>query len=572
MFLYQAFSGAIRFLLEVNGYSYLTMENMFRFLSRPVTVAVIVLLLFCCAFFYLIEAVSMILFYQDYVKERKIQVVQILFPGIRESLSLLKRKNGFSILVFALLSAIVTLAPMLALFSIRLRVPAYITQSIIHETIGYGIAAVLVFFCLLINFFGVYVLYYCVLGEYGFWESYKKSVEIIKKHLFHFTFRLAGLNLVLAIIYILVYSVVLMLVCYILYRTKEESLLMAAMLTAYDEGLVYMGVLITVVSQIVNYASFSAYFYKYNNTELVKANQVEKLPKQTAYIRLTIAAAAVTIILIGLSLYDAFRNGSLADKETLFGTYITAHRGYSAKAPENTLPALQLAIENMADFAEIDVQETKDGVVVLMHDINLLRITGKRANVFDLTYAELKELDAGSWFSKEYAGTYIPTLQEAIELCKGKINLNIELKITKFPDLNEDLLKKVVAMIEEYDLEGQCVVSCTNHTLLAKIKEYNSRIKTGYILAFAYGNFYDKSYVDFFSMKSSFVNNNLVRTLHSLGKEVHAWTVNSQSEMERMKQMGVDNIITDKAILAREVIYGENVKLGFFKLLGIIQD
>ena len=267
---------------------------------------------------------------------------------------------------------------------------------------------------------------------------------------------------------------------------------------------------------------------------------------------------------------DAFRNGSLTDRETLFGTYITAHRGSSNAAPENTLEALEQAILDMADFAEIDVQETRDGVVILMHDASLRRTTGARAQVGELTYAQIKELDAGGWFSKEFAGVHVPMLEEALLLCKGKINLNIELKAAKSSVANESLIQKVLQLIDLYDMQDQCMISCTDPVMLARVKEKNSNLKTGYILSFAYGMFYQVDYIDFFSMKSSFVNESTVKTLHSLGKEVHAWTVNSRMEMERMKQLGVDNIITDNPVLVREVVYEEHMRMGFFKLLGII--
>lgn len=107
---------------------------------------------------------------------------------------------------------------------------------------------------------------------------------------------------------------------------------------------------------------------------------------------------------------------------------ITAHRGASGSAPENTLIALQKAIEAGADYAEIDVQETSDGRLVLLHDPDLKRTTGLKKNIWQTTYNELKHLDAGSWFSDEFSAERIPLLEDAIELVRGKMLLNIELK------------------------------------------------------------------------------------------------------------------------------------------------
>ena len=95
---------------------------------------------------------------------------------------------------------------------------------------------------------------------------------------------------------------------------------------------------------------------------------------------------------------------------------VTAHRGSSSSAPENTLSAIRQAIADQADYAEIDVQETLDGVIVVLHDSDLMRVTGKKLNIWETTFAKARKLDAGSWFSPEFAGEKIPTLEEAIGL------------------------------------------------------------------------------------------------------------------------------------------------------------
>lgn len=594
MVFYPLCKAAFRFLLWVTGYSYLTLENLPRFIRHPATIAILFLILLVGALFYLVEAASLIVFYQGFVKEKKIGVIQILFPGLLMTGELLRQKRRGLILLFSLLNALVTLSPMLIIFSIQLKVPAYIAKTVTGDPYGAVCVVLFLLFCFLVNFFGIYSLYYCVLGEYDFVRSFRKSARLVWQRKYRFLFCLIGVNLLLFLFYAVLYIGVLTLVCYLLYRTKSEQVLMAAMLTAYDEVMIYMGVFITVTMQIVNYAVLARMFLKYGMTGKAvysEPNRIEKMQEQiiyedavremefedrmpkklhSRYTQLT-AVAVITVIFVNLYMIgDAFRNGSLTDRETLFGTYITAHRGSSNAAPENTLEALEQAILDMADFAEIDVQETRDGVVILMHDASLRRTTGARAQVGELTYAQIKELDAGGWFSKEFAGVHVPMLEEALLLCKGKINLNIELKAAKSSVANESLIQKVLQLIDLYDMQDQCMISCTDPVMLARVKEKNSNLKTGYILSFAYGMFYQVDYIDFFSMKSSFVNESTVKTLHSLGKEVHAWTVNSRMEMERMKQLGVDNIITDNPVLVREVVYEEHMRMGFFKLLGII--
>ena len=96
---------------------------------------------------------------------------------------------------------------------------------------------------------------------------------------------------------------------------------------------------------------------------------------------------------------------------------VTAHRGYSAAAPENTLPAFQLAIDQGCEWAELDVQMTRDGVVMVTHDTSLRRCTGRNENIYDLTYNEVRKLDAGRWFGQKYTGAKVPTLEEVDWTC-----------------------------------------------------------------------------------------------------------------------------------------------------------
>ncbi len=105
-----------------------------------------------------------------------------------------------------------------------------------------------------------------------------------------------------------------------------------------------------------------------------------------------------------------------------------AHRGASAYYPENTMESFQGAIAMGADMIELDVQLTRDGEVVVFHDEKLTRCTNGKGRIADYTLVELKKLDAGSWFDKEYQGAKIPTLEEALSLCRDKIAVNIEIK------------------------------------------------------------------------------------------------------------------------------------------------
>jgi glycerophosphoryl diester phosphodiesterase len=220
---------------------------------------------------------------------------------------------------------------------------------------------------------------------------------------------------------------------------------------------------------------------------------------------------------------------------------VTAHRGSSKDAPENSLSAIRRSIEDGADFAEIDVQETADGVVVLLHDTDLMRIAGVNKKIWQLPYSEIKPLDAGSWFSADFKGEHIPTLAEALELARNKIKLNIELK---FNGHDKQLVESVVQIIRDHNFDSQCVITSLNYDGLKKVEILNPALKTGFIIAKSIGNMFRVD-IDFLSLASGMVNADVVAAARKRKMDVHVWTVNRPDDMSYFINLGVDNIITD---------------------------
>lgn len=159
--------------------------------------------------------------------------------------------------------------------------------------------------------------------------------------------------------------------------------------------------------------------------------------------------------------------------------------------------------------------------------------------------ALLTALSAGAMYDAFYRGNVLAADQLR------------EVQLTAHRGASSDLPEKVVDCIRENDFVEQCVVTSTSLSYLKRVKAADSDIYTGYILSAAYGSYYEDDAIDFISLLSSSANRKLVERVHACGKEVHVWTVNKKSELERMKMIGVDNIITDRPILAREVILGE---------------
>jgi glycerophosphoryl diester phosphodiesterase len=220
---------------------------------------------------------------------------------------------------------------------------------------------------------------------------------------------------------------------------------------------------------------------------------------------------------------------------------VTAHRGASLRAPENSMAAFREAYEAGTDFVELDVQRTRDGAIVVIHDGDLLRMAGDARKVKDLSLAEIQALDIGTKKGARYAGERVPTLAEVIDFARGKFRINIELKYN-VPDAT--LVPAVVALLRESDFLDQVVITSLDHAALRQVEQIQPSLDTGLIVTAAVGNVL-KTDTDFVSLNSAKARTTLVTQAKAAGKQVHVWTVNKPEVMLRMIERDVDNIITD---------------------------
>jgi len=220
---------------------------------------------------------------------------------------------------------------------------------------------------------------------------------------------------------------------------------------------------------------------------------------------------------------------------------VTAHRGASLRAPENSMSAFREAYEAGTDFVELDVQRTRDGAIVVIHDGDLLRMAGDARKVKDLTLVEIQGLDIGVKRAPQYTGERVPTLAQVIEYARGRFRINVELKYN-VPD--PALAAAVVALLREMDFLDQVVITSLDHGALRQVERIEPGIETGLIVTAAVGNVL-KTDSDFVSLNSARASTALVTQAKGARKQVHVWTVNRPEVMLRMIERDVDNIITD---------------------------
>ena len=234
---------------------------------------------------------------------------------------------------------------------------------------------------------------------------------------------------------------------------------------------------------------------------------------------------------------------------------VLAHRGASHDAPENTLAAFRAAIEQGADWLEFDVQQTRDGQLVVFHDLRVERTSNGRGALRELTLEQVRQLDAGAWFGPEFAGERVPTFEEVVQLARGAgIRIFPEVKDPRFyPGIEE----RVAATLRAYEYEDSSLVQSFDPGSLEKLRQLNPRLRLA-VLYTASNPIKGEppARADVVGPHWELVagERTLVREAHVAGRQVVVWTVDSPEAARQMIDARVDGIITGRPGLIRQLL------------------
>ena len=237
---------------------------------------------------------------------------------------------------------------------------------------------------------------------------------------------------------------------------------------------------------------------------------------------------------------------------------IFAHRGSSAYAPENTLAAFELAVEQRAEGIELDVKLSADEQVVVMHDDTVDRTTNGSGRVKSLTLPELKQLDAGSKFHPTFAAQQIPTLDEVFEAVGDKLIINVEL--TNYSSPTDNLPDKVIFLVKKYSLEASIILSSFNIISLIKARNLLPRIPLGFLTQRGEAQATLQTQIIRFGPllalhpAHSDITPQLIQTIHKVKSPIRPYTVNQPDVMLQLLSAGVDGFFTDDPVLAQNIL------------------
>jgi len=535
---------AFNYFMQRKGYESISNKELIGFASSKEGLFVGVIYFIILSLGIILELIGLITISNKSHKHERINVETALITALKNF------KKMFSIgglQVFLYVLFIVPLSGFGVNSSIfkNLTIPTFIEKGIFEHPTYTAVFFLLIVVIYVFSIRWMFFLHISILEDAGFANSLKRSRDMCKKRSVNITITLVMFQGILALLagafYYAVYYGVIWIV---------ESLgtsLLAISVTAF------ILILRTIISEIARVLAvpLNVLFVSNLYYEVYEVSDQLYVPRKAPKIykgRISVSNFVTkykgwlaTLSVVAIVLMTLFNILIMLMPMPSGDLGITAHRGSSLKAMENSTAAIEYAITDGADYVEIDVQETEDGVIILTHDTNLNRLLGVDEEVWAMTAYEIQEYDIISTIEGDESPGPMPTLKEVIDLTKGKIKLNIEIKPHGY---EQNMIENLVKMIEEEGILEQCVVTSLDYGVLEDVEALNNQIKTGYIMFLVLGNPMEYD-VDFFSVESSQVTEKLVEIAHDNGREVHVWTVNDVDEMLVLSSIEVDNIITD---------------------------
>ncbi|MBQ8924603.1 MAG: glycerophosphoryl diester phosphodiesterase membrane domain-containing protein [Lachnospiraceae bacterium] len=564
--------GIINYSIELSGVKFLSLGRLRRYLMAPTTYVALLLIIILVLIYFLINMSAVIYAMDASHRQVKTNALQIMLRGFVNGLRLLRPGNFLTAIdVFFVIPWIYSAVIISSI--LELKFPDYFYVFISEYKYSFIMICVAYFLLCILATSRIFLLNYYVVYR----ASHKKSIELsrktVKKHFIKIIGGVILYNLFLAFTMILLEgliaggfaAVMSKFIAYKRMRFIFGTVINIVILVVY-KGLVTVStpfIFSYICTCFYQNEEYQKIYYVKENIEKYYDAKYKKKNK-----RISVVIILISILINGVYVYLNVNNYVSLNVAHPNRVEVTAHRGDSRNAPENTMAAFRLAVENQADSIELDVRQTKDGEYIVIHDENLIRTTGINEKVGNVNLEYIKSLDAGILFSEEYVGERIPTLREVLEFAvEEDIFLNIELKPANTD--KDDYVEGIIEMLEEYNYLDNCVIASSNYDALKKVKEINPDIFTVYIMYVAYGDIGDMEYVDAFSIQHSFISARLVRNIHKNGKEIYAWTVDAESRIRDLLFLDVDVIITNNPYKTKDIIYNANDSLlsDFFRRL-----
>ncbi len=546
---------AVRCIVNVTGYAYLTVDNVGAFLRNPVSLFLLLLLLLLVVLYTVLDICAVLYAIDRGYHRRQVTVPQMFAAAAPAALGLLRPRNLPGALLALLLLPAFNFGVLFSYMG-TVAVPETVADFLLARRKLAGLFVLLLILLVIFLMRRLYAFHYYLLEDCSWSQARRRSIALARNRRLGDLAALTLLQAAAALLFLLLSLALIAAAVFLSGLLLPDDLRDSGAAAAAWMVIHILFFLFTALLAPLTYCLVSALYYahKRRRGESVLSPAPVPAGRWTGKMRRAqLILAAICVVCCCFYARRIMLGDANLSIEYLHVTEVTAHRGASRDYPENTMAAFRAAAELGADWIELDVQQTADGQLIVMHDTSLSRTTGVQKNVWDATWEEISRLDAGSWFSPDFAGEGVPLLSQVLEFAVEQgIRLNIELKPTGH---ETDFERQVVELVREYGYAEECVITSQVYSVLERAKEYDPEIHTVYVMSVAYGDLLRLEAADAFSVQAASLTAGMVSRLHDQGREVYAWTVNTRYSMDKMLRLNVDNLITDDIPLARERVF-----------------
>lgn len=557
----------IKAMMKVSGVTYIAPVNVREVFFNPVSIIMMIIFAILVTLMSLFEIAGLLHTFSVAQVGRETNLTCMFIAGFKACVKALHPKNWLLIVFILVLFPLTKLLP-LSGSTFKLILPGFVNQTIDYTSglnILYNIIYVALIFFLTVYIFSINSF---VLQKESLFKSCKRSRKLEHGHFFQTLFTMFLLT---ALMNFLINSVSSIIVInwkeLISFFTRNKNII------AKSENIgtytyVIRQILKSFISPAINNAALTVLFYKYVD----ERSELYSLSHDIFQVRDYSVKRSALVVGILLSVSALFIGAFAYRYSYLFEEVdrplVCAHRGDNVNAPENTMPAFELAASENLQWIELDVHQTADGVIVCCHDSTLKRVIGYNLAIHDLSFSDLSACEMGSWMPGDYQHVRIPKLEEVLRFAK-ETNMKVQVELKGHP-ADKGFEENVLKIINDTGMHDNVMIICQNAARLQRVKELDPTITKAYCMVIALGDLNDIPYTDNITIEESYVTPELVRKMHEKGIKVFCWTVDQDDTVQYLVSCGVDVIGTDNPMLISNALEKADYSGGFSRVFHIV--
>jgi glycerophosphoryl diester phosphodiesterase len=557
----------VKAMMLVSGVTYIAPVNLTHVLLNPLSIIMMLIFAVVVTLLSLFEIAGLLHTFSVAQAGYETNLTCMFMAGFRACRKALNPRN-WPIMVFILVLVPLTKLLPLSGSTFKLILPGFVNQTIDYTKWLNVLYYVL--YWVLILFLAVYIFSIngFVLQKESFFKSCSKSRKLCKGHVIEVIFNMFLLTVILNFTINSISSILVVngeeLMSFV--RRTGNVVAKSEAVGTYTYAL--RQILKSFLSPAINNAALTVLFYKFMDDKTKKETvsaEVRELKhfsmKRT--VAFVVSLAVVSVAIIGVMTY---RYSYLF--ESVDRPLVCAHRGDNVNAPENTMPAFELAASENLKWIELDVHQTSDGVIVCNHDSSIKRVTGRNLAIHDVTYEDLSKIELGPWMPGEYEHVHICTLREALELAKEN-DMNVQVELKGHP-ADKNFEENVINVINETGMHDNVMIIAQDASRLMRVMEIDPTITKGYCMVIAVGDLNDIEYTDNITIEETYVTPELVRAMHEKGIKVFCWTVDLDDTVQYLVSCDVDVIGTDNPMLINNALDKADYSGGLSRIAHIL--